>query len=73
MAKQRVARRQQKKNPVSRYITETRAELRKVNWPTRKEAINLTWIVLLVMLAMGIFLAVLDLGFFRFFAYLLSL
>ncbi|NOH13405.1 MAG: preprotein translocase subunit SecE [Chloroflexi bacterium] len=72
MAKQRVARRQQTKNPVARYFIETRAELRKVNWPTRKEAISLTRIVLIVMFLMGMFLWLLDLGFFQIFAWLLS-
>ena len=74
MAKQRIARRQQKtKNPIARYFTETRAELRKVNWPTRKEAVSLTRIVLIVMFLMGMFLWGLDVGFFQFFGFLFSL
>jgi len=32
--------------PVARYLRETRAELRKVTWPSREEAWNLTLIVL---------------------------
>jgi preprotein translocase subunit SecE len=43
-----------------RWFNETIGELRKVNWPTRKEAINLTIIVLVVTFAMAIFLGGLD-------------
>lgn len=45
-------------NPVTRYIRETRGELRKVTWPTREEAWRLTLIVLGVTAAMAIFLGV---------------
>lgn len=45
-------------NPITRYIRETRGELRKVTWPTREEAWRLTLIVLGVTAAMAIFLGV---------------
>lgn len=45
-------------NGISRFFRETSGELRKVSWPTRKEALNLTWIVLLVIGAMTIYLGV---------------
>jgi preprotein translocase subunit SecE len=47
-------------NRLVRYFKETRAELRKVHWPTRKEARNLTLIVLATTIAMTILLGVLD-------------
>lgn len=50
-------------NRLVRYFKETRAELRKVHWPTRKEARNLTLIVLAVTVAMAILLGLLDLFF----------
>jgi preprotein translocase subunit SecE len=53
-----IARRQP--NRIQRYFTETIGELRKVTWPTRKEATNLTIVVLIVMTAMSIFLGGLD-------------
>jgi preprotein translocase subunit SecE len=53
-------------------LRETVGELRKVNWPTRQEAINLTTIVLIVIFVMACFLGVLDLFFARIFAILLS-
>lgn len=47
-------------NAVSKYIRETRGELRKVTWPTREESQRLTAIVLGVTIAMAIFLGLLD-------------
>ncbi len=55
-------------NAIVRFYRETRAELRKVTWPTRQEAINLTVIVLIVVFGMSVFLGVLDFLFTRFFA-----
>ncbi|OGN72811.1 MAG: preprotein translocase subunit SecE [Chloroflexi bacterium GWB2_49_20] len=45
---------------MSRFVRETVGELRKVSWPTRAEAINLTIIVLIVMVATSIFLYTVD-------------
>jgi preprotein translocase subunit SecE len=47
-------------NVIVRYLKETRAELRKVSWPTRHQATNLTLIVLAVTVAMAIFLGTID-------------
>ncbi len=47
-------------NAVVRYFRETRLELGKVSWPTRREALNLTIIVLVVTTSMAIFLGSLD-------------
>jgi len=52
-------------NRIVRYFKETRAELRKVSWPTRQQATNLTLIVLAVTIAMAIFLGAVDLFFAR--------
>lgn len=38
-------------------------ELKKVVWPTRREAIRLSLMVLIVVLVVGIFLGALDYGF----------
>ena len=46
--------------PVIRYLKETRAELRKVTWPTRKEAWNLTLVVVAITVAMSIILGFAD-------------
>ena len=47
------------------YLSEAWAELRKVAWPTRETVINLTLIVIAVSIAVGAYIAVLDLGFTR--------
>ena len=47
-------------NPITRYLRETWAELKKVRWPTRQEAQNLTLIVLGVTVGMAIILGLMD-------------
>ena len=51
-----------KVNPIVGYFRETAGELRKVTWPTWPEAWQLTYLVLLVMLFVGIVLGLTDLG-----------
>jgi preprotein translocase subunit SecE len=43
-------------NAIVRYFRETSGELKKGNWPTRREAITLTAIVLAVTFGMSIIL-----------------
>jgi preprotein translocase subunit SecE len=52
-----------KENRLQKWWRETIGELHKVNWPTRKEALRLTWIVLIVVTVMGALLGILDFGF----------
>lgn len=47
-------------NAIVVYFKETRAELRKVTWPTREETRTLTTIIVIVTVAMAIFLGLLD-------------
>jgi len=46
-----------------RFFGETIAELRKVTWPTRQEAVRLTIIVIIICTALGILLGSIDYGF----------
>lgn len=55
----------QRDNRVVRYLRETRAELRKVVWPSRKEATRLSAIVAGVTVGMSAFLGAVDLLFSR--------
>ncbi len=48
-----------KQNAIQRFTRETVGELRKVSWPTRQEAWQLTLVVLVVLVIMAIFLGVL--------------
>ena len=58
MAKTATAKRRE--NAILRYFRETYFELKKVSWPTRPEAVNLTIIVVLVTTFLSIALAILD-------------
>ena len=58
MPKAEVANRQPK--GIVRFFRETVAELRKVSWPTRREATQLTVLVLVVVALSGILLGMLD-------------
>ncbi len=59
-------------NRLQRYLRETMGELRKVSWPTRQEATNLTIVVLIVIIAMSAFLGLLDLIYSRIFVLVLG-
>jgi preprotein translocase subunit SecE len=50
-----------KDSAIGRFYRETVGELRKVSWPSRNEAINLTTIVLVVLVGMALFLGLIDL------------
>ncbi len=60
MAKKEEAAVVPQENAISRYLRETRGELRKVTWPTRDEAQRLTAVVLGVTAAFAAFLWVVD-------------
>jgi len=47
-------------NAVARFYRETVGELRKVSWPTRAEATNLTIIVIIVLACMALLLGTID-------------
>lgn len=49
-----------KENRLSRYFIESKDELKKVVWPTRKEAIKHTLIVVGVSVSVAIFLGLAD-------------
>ena len=61
MAVKKETRKKKESRGLARFYRETVGELNKVSWPTRQEATNLTIIVLIVMIAMSIFLWVVDL------------
>jgi preprotein translocase subunit SecE len=64
MAKTEV-RRTKKDNFLVAYFKETRAELRKVHWPSQQEARTLTIVVLVVTVSMAALLGFLDFVFDR--------
>jgi preprotein translocase subunit SecE len=46
-------------NPLT-YVKESKAELEKVIWPTKKETLRLTIVVLLVSLIVGAYISAID-------------
>ena len=58
---------------IRRFIAETVGELRKVSWPTRKEATYLTVIVLVVTGIMSVILGAFDWVFSKLFEFILTL
>ena len=59
-------------NFIVRFVNETVGELRKVSWPTRDEALRLTAIVMVVLIASSLFLGTIDLLLTEFFRLLLA-
>lgn len=53
---------EKKKNTgrVSRYLREMKSELKKVVWPTRKQTINNTGVVMLCVFIVGVFVWIFD-------------
>lgn len=47
---------------LKRFIRETTGELRRVSWPTWPEARRMTFIVIIVLIIMAIFLGTIDLA-----------
>ncbi|WP_426574285.1 preprotein translocase subunit SecE [Aquihabitans sp. McL0605] len=45
------------------FVREVNAELRKVAWPSRRETLSLSFIVLIFLIVMTTFIAILDYGF----------
>ncbi|HEY0607374.1 MAG TPA: preprotein translocase subunit SecE [Herpetosiphonaceae bacterium] len=58
---------------IQRWFQETRGELRKVVWPTREEALRLTYVVIAISLAMGAVLGLLDFLLNSLYTFLISL
>ncbi len=47
---------------IKRFFRETSGELRRVSWPTWPEARRLTFVVIVVLVVMAIFLWIVDVG-----------
>jgi preprotein translocase subunit SecE len=73
VAKTAVAERKKEPNAVVRYFRETAAELRKVTWPTRQDARELTTVVVIVVVLTAIALGLVDFVFSRLVGWLIAL
>lgn len=47
---------------IIQFFYEVKAELKKINWPTRKETIASTSVVLVIVLIIAVFLFIVDQG-----------
>lgn len=47
-------------NRLARYVRDSYFEMKKVSWPTRKETIKLTIVVIVISISVAVFLGVLD-------------
>jgi preprotein translocase subunit SecE len=54
------------------FLREVRSELRKVAWPTQRETMNLTIVVIALSIALGLFLGFFDFVFQELFRWLLA-
>jgi preprotein translocase subunit SecE len=70
--KDKQKKKQKPQSGIRRFYRETVGELRKVTWPTREEAKNLTIIVVAVTFGMSAFLGIVDFLFSRLFALILG-
>jgi len=61
-----------KNNPAIKYLTDSIQELKRVSWPTRKQLIKDTLIVVVSSAVVTAFIAVVDLGLSKALEYLVS-
>lgn len=53
------------KTAPGKFIQEVTTELKKVTWPTRQETVRLTVTVLIISVAVGVFIGLLDISFIK--------
>lgn len=44
------------------YFKEVAAELKRVTWPTKKDTMAATWVVIITVIILSVFLGIVDLG-----------
>ncbi len=57
---------------LGQYLKDSKGEMKKVTWPSRKATIGLTWVVLVVVLIISLYLGVVDLGLSKLVKFILS-
>ena len=58
---------------IAKYFRELRSEAKKIIWPSKKQTINNTVIVLAVVLVFAVVIGIFDISFGKMFEYLVSL
>ena len=54
------------------FVTEVLIELKKVSWPTRKELVDSTWIVLISSIALAVFIGLTDFALSKFLSWIIN-
>ena len=49
-------------NRVTEFFKEVKVEIKKVIYPTREELVGSTWVVIITVLVISLFLGIVDLG-----------
>ena len=49
-------------NETIKFLREVKVELKKVSWPSRKETVGSTFVVLVVVIIVALFLGIIDIG-----------
>ncbi len=47
-------------NKVGKFLNEVKTEMKKVSWSTKKELISSTWIVIVTVFLLAVFIGVID-------------
>ena len=47
-------------NKVGKFLNEVKTEMKKVSWSTKKELIDSTWIVIVTVFLLAVFIGVID-------------
>jgi len=47
---------------LTQYLKDSKGEMKKVTWPGRKATVGLTWVVLLTVFVIALYLGIVDLG-----------
>lgn len=62
-----------KQNKIAKWFKELRSEFKKVVWPTKKQIINNTFVVLVTMVISSVFVGALDTGLLKLFRFVLGI
>jgi preprotein translocase subunit SecE len=54
------------------YLKDSKGELKKVTWPSRGATLGLTWVVLLTVFIISLYLGIVDLGLTKLIKFILS-
>ena len=57
---------------LSQYLKDSKGEMKKVTWPSRKATVGLTWVVLLTVFVISLYLGIVDLGLAKFIKLILA-